>query len=891
MSSGTPLVHTKLRLPFIRPEIVARPRLYTQVMDGLHGPLTLVTAPAGFGKTTLLVSSVATHEGAVVWLSLDKEDNQVDRFLKYMVAALQGADQTVGHDAAIAIAASAHPPPEFVMTTLVNDLDALSKEVVFVLDDYHVISSQAVHSAMTFLIEHCPATLHLVIATRSDPPLPLARLRARGQIAELRATDLSFTEPEASQFLNNVIGLNLQDSAITLLRQRTEGWVAGLQMAALAMRGRDDLQAFIEGFSGTNRYVLDYLLEEVLAQEPKETQSFLLQTSFLTRLTGSLCDAVVGATGSAEMLEQLELRNLFIMPLDDQQEWYRYHHLFADLLQAHLYKTRPDQVPDLQLQAAKWCEQNGHIDEAISYALAAEDFEHAARLIAAYWGDVASAGAIETAWSWLNALPEDTIKNSASLGVAYCWVLWFKGHIEQIESHLVHAEGAWRDQENESGADLPAQLVALRSIIARYQGDYETAITHAKHALQLLPEHLPAYTNAQLRMLISFSLASACEGVGHLEQAVNAYTESTQWSRAANNPAGIAATYRLAGILRLLGRLRDADQVCRQALEYAGSQDMNRLPAAGILHIAMSEVLVEQNKLDEAREHLAQAVELGKGGGRLDAARNVAFSLVRLRLAHGDAEGAFAAIHEAISALEEPPSPLAKAELLALQSRIHLHQGTIHDAIRCVAKAVQLAGWDRGLTGSLVALAEARVAGAQQDALVRLARAVADTESMRHFGAVIELRVLRSLLFVAQVKLSDAYADLERALELAGPEGYVRVFLDEGQPMQILIARWLSQSGDGPLRGYAAELLEQFESEPLPAAAVSPQQVLIEPLTARELEVLHIMALGKTNQQIAEQLVVARGTVKAHTASIYRKLDTTNRTEAVARARELGILL
>jgi LuxR family maltose regulon positive regulatory protein len=841
----------------------------------------------------------------VAWLSLDKNDNQTGRFLSYLVAALQEADHTIGNEAEQLVTAAQQASPEAVLTSLINDLDTTGREIVLVMDDYHFISNQAVHSAVAFLLEHCPRTFHLVIASRSDPPLPLARLRARGQTVELRAADLRFTEPEAAQFLNDVMGLHLDPGSVSALAERTEGWIAGLQMAALSMRDREDVLGFIEGFSGTNRYILDYLLEEVLAREPEEVQAFLLQTAILTRLTGPLCDAVTGASGGQEMLERLERRNLFVVPLDDDRRWYRYHHLFADLLQARLHQSLPDLVSPLFARAAEWCEQDGQVSEAVGYALAAKDYEMAAGLIAKYWGAVANDGEIETVWSWLAALPEDAVRNSAPLSLAYCWVLWLRAQIGLIEEHLVDAERAVSElvlpevgsADEAIYAGLSVQLATLRSFVARYHDEFETASSLAERALSLVPENLPPQANAQLRSLIFLALASAYDGAGDLERSAGAYAETIRWSRLGANAAGLGITIRMIGALRLLGRLRSADAACHEVLEYIQTQGMARLPAAGILHVAMSEVLVEQNDLEAAEAHLAQGIELGKWSGRLDAAKNTAYSLSRLRQARRDASGALVAVQEAESALEEPPAPLARSELLALKARILVRQGSLREAAQCAEEAVHLAGRDRGQTSQLAALAAGRVMLAQckpDEAVAQLTQSLADAEGCGRLGVALELRILRSLALLQRGDPREAEADLERALALAEPEGYVRIFLDEGQPMQLLLAQWLAHAGASPLRDYAIHLLSQFDAEPHMITAaqekVSPTGDLVEPLSQRELEVLHLIALGRTNQEIARQLILSTGTVKAHTANIYRKLDVANRTEAVAHARQLGLL-
>jgi len=596
------------------------------------------------------------------------------------------------------------------------------------------------------------------------------------------------------------MGLGLDADAVALLAERTEGWIAGLQMAALSMRGRDDADSFIQAFAGTHRFIMDFMLEEVLAREPEEVQNFLLQTAILTRLTGPLCDAVTGATGGQEMLEGLERRNLFVVPLDDERRWYRYHHLFADLLQAKLHQSDPERVAQLLSRAAEWCEQDGEVADAVSYALAAQDYRRASGLIAKYWHVAANTGEIETAWSWLDALPEDEIKCSAPLGIAYCWVLWLRGQSGAIAARLADVENALNSLIAAEGvspddvayAELLVQLALLQSMVARYGNDFEAAVALAERALSLLPKDLPPQADVQMRALISFALASAYDGAGNLERAVSSYAEHIRLSRIVANVTGIGITIRLIGALRLLGRLREADAACRDALAYVQAQGMSRLPAAGILHVAMSEVLVEQNDLEAAEAHLAQGLEIGKWSGRLDAAKNAAYALARLRQARHDANGALTAIWEAESAIGEPQPPLARAELLALRARVLAQQGALSEAARCVEEAERLAGRDRGQTREMVLLAVSRVLSAQRkpdEAVAQLTRSIAAAEERGLLGAALELRILRSLALARRGDARAAETDLEHALTLAEPEGYVRIFLDEGRPMQILLAQ------------------------------------------------------------------------------------------------------
>ncbi len=893
------LIRTKLRQPFTRQELVPRPRLHEQVALGLSRPLTLIAAPAGFGKTTLAAAAIAGCKMPVAWLSLDQNDSQIGRFLSYLLAALAIAVPAIGGETA-RLAALAGMPPEAVLTNLINELDGIGSEIALVLDDYHAIHSQAVHEAVTFLLEHCPTTFHLVIISRSDPPLPLARLRARGQLLELRAADLRFNEPEAAQFLNQVMGLRLDPQSIAVLEERTEGWIAGLQMAALSMRDGKDTAGFIEGFSGANRYILDYLLEEVLDSQPPEIQRFLLRTSVLERLTAPLCDAVLDVEGSASAttLERLERANLFLMLLDDERKWYRYHRLFADLLRARLNQANPALSGPLQSRAAAWCEQNGLAAEAVSYALAAKDYPRAGELVAKYWGDFAAEGQIETLWSWLAALPEDAIRSSAALGVACCWVLWLNGRIDAIEPHLMDAERALGQTALTGEPDLmlPTMIAVLHSIVARHHNDFASASAYAESALAQLPQNLPPDLGVNLRTLIFLALASAYDGAGDLERAAAAYAEVYRLSRIVKSATGVGITYRLIGVLRLLGRLKEAETVCREALQFFAEQGIAGLPAAGILHLSMAEVLMEKNELEAAQDHLRRGKELGKHSGRFDAVRNAA-PFVHLRLALGDADGALAAVEEAEAALGEARPPLAEAELLALKARVLIQKGALPQAGQCAQEAVRLAGPDQGQTGQTVALAAARAHAAlvrPQEAVALLNRSLSTAEERGLPGEAIELLILRGLTLQRQGEIRQAQADLERALVMAEPRGFIRVFLNEGQPLRTLLEQWAAHAAPGSVRDYALRLLSQFEVPPQSTAiseeSAAPNDNLIEPLSQRELEVLQQMAQGLTNQQIAKSLVVAPGTIKAHAASIYRKLDVANRTEAAARARELGIL-
>jgi LuxR family transcriptional regulator, maltose regulon positive regulatory protein len=943
VAQGGRLLATKLCARPARANLVARPRLIGLLDDGRSASLILVSAPAGFGKTTLLAEWLGHGRQSTCWLSLDAADNDPARFLAYVIAALQQVVPGVANDLVGPLRSSEPPPAETVLAALVNELALVAGDFILVLDDYHFITSPAVNEALTFLLENLPSNLHLVISSRADPPIPVARLRSQGQVVEVRSDELRFTVDEAAAFLRQTMGLALTPAQVAALGDRTEGWIAGLQLAALSMRGREDVDGFIQGFAGTNRFILDLLVEEVLAREPAEVQTFLLQTAILTRLCGPLCDAVTGGADGQAMLERLERRNLFVVSLDDDRRWYRYHHLFADLLQARLYQSGSAPVAALLSRAAGWCEQDGQFAEAVGYALAAGDYARAGNLVERYWGLLANDGEIETVWSWFAVLPEEVVRSSAPLSVACCWVLWLKGQIGLIEPHLADAERvlnelagrqprqlAEPEESTSAGGDLyvalPAQVATLRAIAARYSNDFASAYAYAAAALTRLPPDLPLQASAQLRSLIFLALATSYDGAGDLAQAVDAYAETIRWSRLGRNASGVGGiTYRLSGVLRLLGRLDAAEAACREALRFFNEQGLARLPAAGILHLALAEVLLERNELANAEDHLAQATELGKHSGRLDTVRNAGPALARLLLAYGDVSAALATVAASESALGEPSSPLARAELLAIKAKILVWQGSLLAADKCVQEAVQLAGADRGLTGATVALAASRVHLAQHErnlrqhnqcqpgtAVSQLASALVVAEEAGRWGAVIELHILRSLALAWQGELRAAEAELQRALALAEPERYVRIFVDEGEPLATLLRKLATCTAPTSAGGsYSAQflstLIEAFDAGGDDRASTSlPQRgattfpaganggrrfpTLIEPLSERELEVLRLLAEGRTNEQIARTLTIALGTAKTHVHNVTAKLGAQNRAQAVARGRELNLL-
>jgi len=926
MQKADTLIRTKLRLPFTRLELVPRPRLQARITEGLCGPLTLITAPAGFGKTTLVASCVAGCGMPIAWLSLDRDDNQAGRFLKYLVAALQVADNTIGSEAAQLLATARQAPPEAILTSLINDLDTAGGEIALVLDDYQFINSQAVHGGVAFLLEHCPKTFHLVIATRSDPPLPLTRLRARGQTVELRAADLSFTEPEAAQFLNEVMGLGLDAGSVAVLEERTEGWIAGLQMAALSMRDREDVPGFIEGFSGTNRYILDYLLEEVLARQSPETQRFLLYTSVLERLTAPLCDAVLandegakreGDDGparseslfvgqSAAILEYLERANLFLVPLDDERTWYRYHHLFADLLRTQLQRSLGAQgVAQLHVRAAEWHAQNGSILEAIHHASAASDDERVERFIEQHYMELVSRG--EQSWLrfWTGKLSKELVYSRPWLCIYEAYSHSWFGELDEADLLLEEAEKRIRSEISAPDAHSMQGLLAyVKSRVTAMRGDIQRAIELCLKARETVPaSNLALQLDTRITLGYEYFLAG---DYANASQILNETIRSGITAGAViNTVAASCLMARLVAVQGLLHKSHDIYQVAAQLIPEASGQ---HLGARALVEVGIADVLCEWNDLEAALGHIKRGLALLPFWDKADDWILAYITLARIHLAQANRGDAIEAVEKAIQLIQTRGvfSEARKAVEIA-QVKLWLAQGDLQAADRWAASQEERLSPDDlfRFENELTRITQARVWIAQNrpnKAIGLLSHLEETARSAGRMGRVIEILLLQALAMREIGDSEHAILALTKCLTLAEPEGYVRVFLDEGQPMQMLLARWLAHAGASPVRDYALRLLFHLDAEPHVVTAaqekVSPTgdpsassgQALIEPLSQRELEVLHLVALGRTNQEIARQLIVAPGTVKAHTASIYRKLDVANRTEAVARARELGIL-
>jgi LuxR family maltose regulon positive regulatory protein len=903
---STPILATKLSVAPSRPNVVLRPRLSERLDEGLQGRLILISAPAGFGKTTMISQWLAgcgrlEPEVRPAWLSLDEGDSDPARFLTYLIAALRTVVAEIGEEALGMLQSPQPPPTEAVLTALLNEITTLPHGFVLVLDDYHVVDSEPVDQALAFLLEHLPPQIHLVIATREDPALPLARWRARGQLTELRAADLRFTPSEAAEFLNRVMSLDLAAEDITALETRTEGWIAGLQLAAISIRGRSDVAGFIQTFTGSHRFVLDYLVEEVLQRQPERARRFLLQTSILDKLCAALCDAVTRQKHGKGMLERLERGNLFVVPLDDGRRWYRYHHLFADVLQAHLLDEQPDQLPALHRRASEWYEENGSRSDAIRHALCAKDFGWAADLVERA-GPLVEEGSQAATWmKWARALPDELIRDRPALSVWYAYGLLGTGEIESAEARLTDAE-RWLEPgrsrptvavDEDQLRSLLATIAVARAYHAHSLGDVPGTVKHAQRVLELLPEgdHL---RREQAIALMGMTYWAG----GDLEAADRVFAGYSMRLLAAGNiPDAISATTVLTDVRPALGRLREAVDALRWLLQVVADQGEPLPPDTADLYRGLGELDLERGDLAAAAEHLLRSKELGEQGELPVWRWRWCVAQARLNQTEGDLEGALSLLDEAQRLFIRTPLPDARP-ISALKARIWAAQGRVSEALEWARERGLSVDDDPSYLHEFEHLTLARVlighheservAGAADEAVRLLERLLHAAEDGGRIGSVIEILAMQALAHQARGDTSLALAPLERALCLAESEGYVRVFVDEGPPM----ARLLQEAASRAMAPDSARrLLAAFPSaRPGDAHPSEARCEGKELLSNREIEVVQLIAAGLTNREIAARLYLSLYTVKAHARSIYDKLDAHSRTQAVAKARELGVL-
>jgi LuxR family maltose regulon positive regulatory protein len=906
------LLATKLHLPRLQPGFIARPRLVEALDDGLARRLILVCAPAGFGKTALLADWVRSGDHPVAWLSLDEADNDPARFWRHAVAALDRAHPGIGERVGPLLGP---PPPdsfEGLVTALINELAGQpgADEVLLVLDDYHLVGSLSVHTSMAFLLEHLPPCLHLVLASRADPPLPLARLRASGGLAELRAVELRFTAEEAAALLHEALGGDLPVASVAALQARTEGWVAGLQLAGLSLRGQADVAGLVADFSGSHRYVLDYLAEEVLDRQSEQVREFLLETSVLDRLSGALCDAVTGRTGGQAMLEQIEQANLFLLPLDEVRGWWRYHQLFADLLRVRLQQQQPRRVPALHRAAAAWCDHQGLADDAVRHALNAGDTALAAQLIERHFDAYFRPGERATIQRWLAALPQELIQSRPRLSLVQAWMALVGGNVTAVGPALDAAERVSADGPEEAFApsvgvggsqlaNVPASIALARAFVTHLRGDAEGTAAFASQAQAAIGEG-----DWILALVTRWQLAAADWLGGRLAAAERGFASVIAACRAAGERGLAAASCHLLGqVQRARGRLDAALATYQQVLEITAPPGQPALPAAGIAYVGMAEVAYQRNDLDAAGRYVDDGIAQCRHLNYTQPLATGLATLAWIRQALGDVDGALEAVDEAERAGPGQEVTSLLNPVPAQRARLQLAQGDVAAAARWTQQRGLDPDDEPDYPRERDYLVLARLLLAQNrpgQALSLLGRTLAAATAQDREGSIIEIRALQALALAANGDESAAVDVLAEALALACPRDFIRLFTDEGPQMGALLGRLIAaqRAEQAAARGIPLDCLvrvlhgvgEKHAAHDGRRDAAAAVPGLVAPLTERELEVLTLLAAGTPNPRIATELVVTLDTVKKHVSHLLGKLGAANRTEAVTRARQLGLL-
>lgn len=880
-----PILATKLYIPPPRPNIVLRPRLIERLNQGLSSgcKLTLISASAGFGKTTLVSEWVAGCKRPVAWLSLDAGDNDPARFISYLVKALQTIKAGIG-DGLLAALQSPQPLQiETFLITLLNEISGIPEHFLLVLDDYHLIDSQPVDQSLAFLIEHQPPQMHLLIATREDPSLPLARLRARSQLTELRAADLRFTPSEAVEFLNKMMGLNLSAENVTALETRTEGWIAGLQLAAISMQGHKDTAGFIQSFTGSHRFVMDYLLEEVLHQQPDGIQSFLMRTSVLERMCGSLCDAVLldPTVPGQGTLEYLERANLFTVPQDNERGWYCYHHLFGDLLRKRLGQSISlEGIARLHIHASEWYEHNDFLLEAFRHAAAANDIERAERLMESKKMPIHLRGAAMTILHWLESLPKTVLDSSPMLWWGQAAMLLVIGQFTGVEEILQAIEAALASTsspgagQDDKTRDLIGRIAAARANLAQLNYQTELIFVQARRALEYLhPDNLAD------RSMATRAMGFAYYSQNNLAEAGRAYAEALALAQAAGDDIDATlASIRLSQLQEEQSQLRLAAETYQQVMKMVDVYSPYNAP---LVFIGLARIFYEWNDLNLAEQYGEQSVQLARQYDQvIDRLISSELFMVHLKLARGDVAGAAQYLSQAEHTMREKHYTLRLPHIAFTRVYFHLHQGNTDAAAQLVRH-------------NNLPLMQARVLLAQKDpssalAILELLHQQAETEGL--LDRLFRVMAVQSIALHALGEHDKAMDLLDEVLARAEPEGFIRLFLDEGPAMAELLSAAAAQ---GIQPDYVNKLLAASKAETKEerlTASVPNHTGLVEPLTPRELEVLGLIAEGLSNQEICARLFLALDTVKGHNRRIFEKLQVQRRTEAIARAHELGLI-
>jgi LuxR family maltose regulon positive regulatory protein len=872
--------------------------------EAVQYPLTLVCGPVGYGKTTLLSEWIPQNEHCVTWVSLDEGDNDPVRFWSYFIAALQTLDPQLCKSAQLVLDTTQNPQIESVLSLVINELVALDYRFSQVIDDYHLVENPAIDSSLTFLVEHLPPNVNLVISSRRDPALPLARWRARQQIAEIRSADLRFTREEIGDFLNQAMKLDLSDQEISALEARTEGWIAGLQLAALSIKDRDDRAGFITAFTGSHRFIIDYLVEEVLSQQSESIRDFLLSTSILSRLCASLCNALTGSGDGQAVLERLEQDNLFLVPLDDHRNWYRYHHLFAEVLQARLRKYQPDIHTKLHLQASEWYEREGFIDQAFRHALAAPDLENAACLVERNAIQMIQRSEVLLIRSWLDRLPREMVQSRSRLILAYGWILVLTGNGQELEQWLAGPQVSAALAATDNPADILGELSLLRATQARFERDAVRSLEYARQALEYLLED-----ERGLQAGAMYTIGVACLHTGEITSATKAFDEAVLLGETKGGPyMALGSLQELSEIQIKQGKLSQAIETSQRAKRMAARWGWQAMPAAGLAHIYSGLVLYQVNDLTGAARELSEGIELLQSSIEQYILAQGFAALARIHQARGNIKGSFATFRRGLDWFTQMQVSDTGAGILLKLGELQLRIGLddLHEATQWSQTCHWLPedsalGYLQAVTFVRLRLAQIRRKMKQEyfwEGLEITNRLWEAANAKEWLGHVLELSILRVLLYQAQGDADRALTELAHALTMAEEENCIRVFVDEGEHLHLLLLDYQGILKKKIVNGMQNETLRFLTFTDKLLAAFSPstsdgqrkKETMLEPLSERELTILRLIATGRTNQEIAEILVIAVSTVKSHINHLYGKLGTQTRTEAVAIAQDLGLL-
>jgi len=887
-----PLLQTKIYLPLKQSDIVSRPRLIEALSDIADRKLTLISAPAGFGKTTAVSGWVRDSDIPACWLSLDSGDNDLHQLLRYMVLSLQQVDQHIGEGVSAALEGSSPPAHDLLLTELINDIAITEDPFILVLDDYHVIESQEVHDAIDYLLDHMPPLMHLTITTRVDPPLSLSRLRAQGQLVELRSAELRFTMKETTAFLNDCMGIALPTEDVSALEDKTEGWIASLQLAALSLKGRENKQEFIAAFSGSHRYIIDYLVDEVMSAQTDEERDFLMGTSILERLHAPLCDEVMGISSSRQMLERLDKANMFLIALDDDRSWYRYHHLFSEFLSQRLLADGPERAAELHVRAADWMNENEFVEQAFKHALAASDYEKAAEIVDPIVLSMVGTGQLLTLLKWTESFPDEVLDQHQWLLLARAYACLMSGDVPSVEPLLKRAEtrlGEISDPEVQS--EIIGNVMVIRAFIARGMGRFEEAIELSRNALERLPGsgrmvHAAAYGNTGFPLYV---LGMHAEAKPYLLEARNIGPRE--------NPYPVlAAVSWLGKIAEHKSDLDAAEEVYAYINGHATDLGcISPLPVGGYGHLGMGRLFYERNDLEQAETHIVEGVEDGEQGSEVAIMMMGYGALIKLRQTQGRLDEADEVFGKAHALGRSAARAFEYTQLASWEALQSLKRGDIKTASAWAeATLPETTDYEFRRQESDRVLAKVLIAGGKpSEATELLGRLLEAVETDGRYGDAIGILALLAIAHDKDGKRDEAIATLTRAIKLAEPQGYIRTFIDEGKPMADLLRVVATEHS---LTAYIRNLLDAFAAEgsgPERASSLPSSQMtgyLVDPLSERELEVLAHMAGGQKHQEIADQLFVTINTVRTHTKSIYSKLQVNSKTDAINRGRELELI-